>query len=194
MIVLAAVQNSENLRSALMLSSGLHRASRSMISASPGMSTTRAPVMPRFAACSRTVVVGLRPLLDSWSQLSFCSPGMWVVSHTSTSAATHSSVHIIAALVTMLPLGRSVRAHVRAVMLSPRRAKVRPLFPRMTCPTTAMIAPRNSHRFWKETYCADTRSYLCAIYCLVLDELNSAVTDGGNGEKESRVRVKAVLY
>jgi hypothetical protein len=155
-----------------MLSSGLHRASRSMISTSPGMSTTRAPVMPRFAACCRTVVVGRRPLLDNWSQFSFYFPRMWVVSLTSTSAATHSSVRIIAALVTMLPLGRSVRADVRAVMLSPRRAKVRPLFPRMTCTMTAMIAPRNSHGFWKEESSPKPRNakLTAQTYCLVRDD------------------------
>jgi hypothetical protein len=86
-----------------------------MISVSLEMSIYRAPVMPRFEACCRTVVVGCRPLLDNWSQLSFCSSGIWVVSLTSTSAATHRRVHIIAAFVTMLPLGRSVRAQVRAV-------------------------------------------------------------------------------
>jgi hypothetical protein len=64
-MVLAAVQNSVNCWSVLMLTVGLHSAMRSMISESPGMSMTQALVMPNIWACCITVVVGCKPLLDS---------------------------------------------------------------------------------------------------------------------------------
>jgi hypothetical protein len=63
------------------------------------------------------------------------------------STAMHSSVHTIAAFVTMTPLGLSVIAHVNAVTLSPRNAKLDPENPRITCLITAKIAPINPDRF-----------------------------------------------
>ena len=54
----------------------------------------------------------------------------------------------IDALVTIEPLGLSVNAHVLAVTLSPLNSRFLPEKPSRTCPTTAIIAPMNSARFW----------------------------------------------
>lgn len=52
------------------------------------------------------------------------------------------------ALVTIEPLGLSVKTHVLAVMLSPLSASPLPESPSIICPATAIIAPVNSARFW----------------------------------------------
>jgi hypothetical protein len=128
------------------------------------------------------------------------------------SAATHSSVHTIEALVTMDPLTLSVIDHVRAVTLSPRRAKLRRCSgrprPRVTCPITARIAPMNSDRFWYDesvpkprnvkstaltplaTSAPSTRSY--QIWPAPLnDASNSAIDIGVVGTNDSIVRVNS---
>ena len=93
---------------------------------------TRAPVIPISAASSAIDMIRFSPLLDNLSHLPFTSPGIWVTSMTSTSAAMHNNVQTIAAFVTMEPLGRSVMAYVSAVTLSPRSAILDPITPRTT--------------------------------------------------------------
>lgn len=95
--------------------------------------------------CWVSVVSVIGPRRDD--QLSLSAPGMWVMWVTSTSAVTKSRVQIMEALVTMEPLDLPVRAHVRAVTLSPLSAMPRPALPRDICPITARMAPTNSHRF-----------------------------------------------
>ena len=104
---LALVQNSTNSLSDSNATLGSHNSMTLMIDSSPLNSMTRAPMIPISAASSAIDMVGFNPLLDSLSHLPFSSPGMWVTSLTSTSAAMHNNVQTIAAFVTMEPLGRS---------------------------------------------------------------------------------------
>jgi hypothetical protein len=110
-----------------------------MIVLSLTMSNHIAPVRPKDSACSGTEVIGRGPLRDSWS------PGICVISLTTTSAATHKRVQIIAALVMTVPLERSVNRDA----VAPNGYHLAPAtqgdFNICPCyPITAMTATRNS--------------------------------------------------
>jgi hypothetical protein len=137
-------QNVMNCASESTTAAGSQHNNRSRTHWLPSISTSRAPVSPIAAASSNTDISELGLLLDSLSQLSLRTPGMWVTAVMWTSAAMHVSVHAIAALVTNTPRGLSVIAQVRAVTLSPRSSKLCPANPRRANPTTAIRAPRNS--------------------------------------------------
>jgi hypothetical protein len=90
-------------------------------------STTLVPPIPISSAICSTEMFGSScSLRDNLSQFELSLPAMWVTSLTSRSVATHRSVHTIDALLTIDPLGLSVIAHVKAVILSPLRAMLRP--------------------------------------------------------------------
>lgn len=139
LILLAAVQNRVNSRSELMLILG--KRYRKMRSISPhrwvypSLEPRRCPWRAR---ARRLISSGYDPFVTtdrSWHS----APRGCV----SSPLCAHLLLRIAVSISSrhwsryqMLPLGRSVIVHVSAVTLSPRRAKVRPRLPRMTCPTT----------------------------------------------------------
>ena len=148
MAVFACTQNLTKSSSESSLTLGLHSPTMSTVLSAPKKSSTATFPSPILCASSATDVVGWHPFLERKSQLVLSTPAMCVTSVTLTSAARHSRVHTMDALVMMELLGLSVKAHVFAVMLSPLSASPLPESPSKICPATAIIAPVNSARFW----------------------------------------------
>ena len=147
MAVFACTQNRTKSSSESSLTLGSHSLTMSMALSAPQRSRTATFPSPILCTSSAIDVVGCVPFLDRKSQFLLSTPAMCVTSVTLMSAARHSRVHTIDALVTMEPLGLSVKAHVFAVTLSPLSAKLLPEKPSKICPATAIIAPMNSARF-----------------------------------------------
>lgn len=104
---------------------GPHSPRSAMTSWSPHISITLAWPGPltycKEGGCSRTVKGWEAPPQDSDSRNVLHFPARWVMLSILMLNAAHSIVHIIAAPVTLNPMGRPVIAHVTAVMLSTQR-------------------------------------------------------------------------